>query len=665
MATVSSSNPTVDEPRNFSAPLSVVVVGNGPVGFRFLKSLRAAQPPEAIHVTCFGEEPRVAYDRVKLTEYLSKQDEAALQYRPPSWYDEQQINLHTQDPVVAIDRESRIVHSKSGRQASYHKLVLATGSRPFVPEIPGTSMEGIFVYRTIDDLKRIQTKSAECRRAIVLGGGLLGLEAANALKALKVNVSLVEMAAVLMPKQLDTAGASILLQKVKASGINVHLQKRTEKISRIPEGILVQFSGGESLITDMVVISAGIQPRDELARSCELAVGKRGGIVVDDGLQTSDENIFAIGECAQHNDIVYGLAAPGFLMADVLSDRITGGTKLFVGSNEATRLKLAGANVFFSGDYLDDTRSTVLKWKSGQSYLKLLVQSGRLVGATGIGNITAQERLQDAISNQRRIHWWHRNRFESTGCLWKIREDQSLSEWPTTTVICQCTGVTLGSLTLAREQGCQTFEAIKEKTNAASVCGSCSPLLKQFLSEKPEYVGMQVGHVATACLSLLAVVVLGLLISMPPIAAPNSVQDETSWMQMLIADQFWKQVTGYSALGVLALSLLLTIRKRTSWLKRFHFNSLRNVHVALATLALLVIVLHTGFHKGSNLNLILFSTFLIASISGSAVGFVAGIEPRLPIALRSIRRPLTFIHILCLWPLPVLIAFHVAAVYWL
>ena len=642
-----------------------MVIGNGPVGFRFLKSLRAAQSSAEVQITCFGEEPRVAYNRVNLTEYLDQQDEAALQYRPPTWYDTQQIRLHTNDPVIAIDREAKIVASKSGRQAHYDKLVLATGSRPFVPAIPGTSMDGIFVYRTIDDLKRIQKKSADCQRAIVLGGGLLGLEAANALKALKLNVSIVEMAAVLMPKQLDTIGASVLLQKVKASGMSVHLQKRTEKISRIPEGILVQFAGGESLITDMVVISAGIRPRDELAKGCELTVGKRGGIVVNDALQTSDENIFAIGECAQHNDIVYGLAAPGFLMADVLADRFLGGTRSFAGSNEATRLKLAGANVFFSGDYLDDTRATILKWKSGQSYVKLLVKSGRLVGATGIGEIAAQERLQDAISNRRRLHWWHRNRFEATGCLWKICEDQSIADWPPTTVICQCTGVTLGTLTLAREQGCQTFEALKEQSNAASVCGSCSPLLKLFLNEEPEYVGLQLGHILTACLSVLAVIILSLFIAMPPTAAPDSVQDQQSWMQILIADQFWQQVTGYSAISVLAISLLLTIRKRTSWLKKFQFNSFRILHVALATLALLIVVLHTGFHKGSNLNLILFSTFTIASISGAAVGFFAGIEPRLPIALRRIRKPLTFVHILCLWPLPVLIAFHVAAVYWL
>lgn len=645
--------------------MSVVVVGNGPVGFRFLKSLRNIQAGKEIQLTCFGEEARVAYDRVNLTDYLANLDERSLQYRSKTWYADQNITLHTADPVISIDREAKVVRSKSGKAIAYDRLVLATGSRPFVPDIPGTSTDSIFVYRTIEDLQRIRDKAKECRRAVVLGGGLLGLEAANALKGLKLDVSLIEMAAVLMPRQLDTAGAAVLLRKVKTSGINVHLQKRTQKISRIPDGILVQFAGGESIVTDMVVISAGIRPRDELAKDCELAVGQRGGIVVDDSLQTSDPNIFAIGECAEHNEIVYGLAAPGFLMADVLSDRIAGGQRLFSGSNEATRLKLVGVNVFFSGDYLDDTRSTTLKWKTDQSYLKLLIQSGRLVGATAVGEVAAQERLQDAISNKRRVYWWHRNRFESTGCLWKVDENQSVADWPSTTVICQCTGVTLGALTLAREQNCHTLEAIKEKTNAASVCGSCSPLLQQFLNKKPEFTGLQRNHVATAIVSLIATAVIAMLIVLPPISAPNSVQDPLSVMQTLIGDQFWKQVTGYSTVAVLTASLLLTIRKRTGWLQRLQFVSLRVVHVVLATTALLMVVLHTGFHRGSNLNFALFSTFIVASATGSAVGLVSGIEPRLPIGLRRIRRPITLFHILCLWPLPVLIAFHIVAVYWL
>lgn len=644
---------------------SIVVVGNGPVGFRLLKELVEHDWHHQCRITVFGEEPRVAYDRVNLTRYLTASDQLSLRYESRQWYQDHGIDLHTGDSIVGIDRQQQHVQSKSGRIVDYDHLVLATGSRPFIPPIPGIDLEGVFAYRTIDDLQKIKTYAGSCRRAIVLGGGLLGLEAAAALQSLHLSVSVVEMASVLMPRQLDNKGAEVLQKTIESKQVNVYLQKRTEKMTRIPEGLLVQFQDGESLIADMIVVSAGIRARDELARDCELPVGQPGGIVVDDCLQTDDPKISAIGECAQHNGTVYGLAAPGYRMASVLANRLRGQDASFSGCHEATRLKLVGVNVVFCGDYLDTTAAQALVYLQQDTYSKLVIREGRLVGAILVGDVAQQPRLEEAVANRRRMFWWHRNRFESSGRLWKDEDSEKVSDWPPQAIVCSCMGVTRGCLTLARESGCKTVDDLIQKTQASTVCGSCRPLLQQLVGEAPAIPVFDLPQKLLSGTSLGALALLSLLVFAAPIALPDSVQTALTFQQTLITDFTWKQVTGYSMTVLALLSVLMTVRKRSSWLQKLDFRGLRVVHVISATAALAVLVAHTGFHKGHHLNLWLFWSFLLASLSGSFVGVVTGAEAQLPLVVRSWKRPLTFVHILCLWPLPLLIAFHIVAVYWL
>ena len=644
---------------------SIVVIGNGPVGFRFVESLVDYQLLGNFRVSIFGEEPRPAYDRVNLTKFLDDASPDSLQYKPRSWYEEHNILLHTNDPVVSIDRQQKTVRSKSGRSVSYDRLVLATGSRPFIPPIPGIDLPGVFAYRTIDDLASIRDYATGCRRAVVLGGGLLGLESAHALAKLKLNVFVVEMASVLMPRQLDNAGAELLKKMIESARIQILLQRQTEKITWIDEGLHVQFSGGESVVVDMVVVSAGIRPRDELARDCELPVGKRGGIVVDDHLQTADPGIYAIGECAEHKETVYGLVAPGFQMATTLVDRLRGTDAAFPGSNEATRLKLVGINVVFVGDYLDPSGVTIYTWAKHDCYAKLIVRSGRLVGMIGVGEVPQFERLKQAIDQRERLYWWNTNRFEASGKIWQKDAVNSVESWPLATVVCSCHGVTRGCLTAARERGCMTVEAIAADTKATTACGSCLPLVQQFAGQTPSETAQDSTALWVGGFSVSAMILLVCLVFAAPIDLPTSVQTAATLWQTLVTNVFWKQVTGYSLLALAVISLVISVRKRTAFLQRFRFTSLRVIHVALATAALAVLIAHTGFHRGSNLNFVLFSTFIAASLTGSVVGIVAGTESRLPKQLRVFRRPLTLLHILCLWPLPLLIGFHIVSVYWL
>ncbi len=296
---------------------SVVVIGNGMVGHRFCERLVEYDVDRSLQMVTFCEEPRPAYDRVNLTKYFEHRDAGHLQLARLEWYAENGITLHVGDRALAIDRERRVVVSDCGREVAYDAIVLATGSAPFVPSVPGVEKEGIFVYRTIEDLERILAYSPKATRAAVMGGGLLGLEAAKAVRDLGVETHVVEFASRLMPRQIDEAGSRALREKIESLGVKIHLNKSTEEFLGNGKVEGLAFADGGVLEVDMVVISAGIRPRDELARACGLEVGPRGGIVVDDSLCTSDPDIFAIGEVALHRGMIYGLVAPGYEMADV------------------------------------------------------------------------------------------------------------------------------------------------------------------------------------------------------------------------------------------------------------------------------------------------------------------------------------------------------------
>lgn len=661
----STSSVDAEQPPVVPAQLSTVVVGNGPVGFRFIRDLVERQPLGHRKLVVFGEEPTPAYDRVNLTSFLDSEEPDSLQYEPASWYEANGIRLHTSDAVTQIDRSAKQVHSASGRVVAYDQLVLATGSRAFVPPVPGTDLQGVFAYRTIDDLAKIRTAAEGSRRAVVLGGGLLGLEAADALKRLGLQVFVVEMAPVLMPRQLDNKGADLLRKMVESQQIKILTQRQTQKIARIDEGLHVQFSNGESVVVDLVVVAAGIRPRDELARECELSIGERGGIVVDNGLQTSDPHIFAIGECAVHDGTIYGLAAPGFRMATTLADRLRGTEAAFFGSNEATRLKLIGTNVVFAGDYLDLSDSSTITHETPEAYTKLILRRNRLVGMIGVGPVLQQDRLQEAIDQQRRIYVWQRKRFQKSGRLWSSDGAGSVATWPPQSMICSCNGVTRGDLTSASERGCLNVESLAACTGATTSCGSCLPLVQQFAGQARVTGKTSRADKAVAGLSAISLVLLGLLIFAPPVTFPTTVQTAVTIWHSLLQDSFWKQVTGFSLTALLLASLLITVRKRTRILKKVGYASIRVVHVALATVALAVLIAHTGFHRGSNLNFALFTVFVAASLTGSIVGLLVGTETRLPVRFRILRRPMTLGHIFFLWPLPVLIVFHIITVYYL
>lgn len=473
------------------AEQTVIIIGNGMMSFRLCQKLVECGAIGQLEIVVFGEEPRPAYDRVHLTELFSGKTAEDLTFAPAEWYADHGIALYLGDPIVEINTDDCIVRAASGLRVAYDRLVFATGSRPFVPPIPGVDLPGVFVYRTVEHLAAIMEYSRGIKRAAVIGGGLLGLEAAKAAFDLGLAVDVVEFAPGLMPRQLDAAGAALLKEKIEALGVRVHLNKQTLKIVDAPPADattdkgerILHFADGGNLAVDMVVISAGIRPRGELAGAAGVELAKNGGIIVDDHLTTSDPRIFAVGECAVHRGTTFGLAFPGYKMVENLVDNLLGGTATFEGADVSAKLKLMGVAVASLGQHDDRelTNTTVNSFLAHGMYRKVVMRDGRIIGAVAVGEWENLDRVREAIDQPRVVSFWDMRRFRSTGNLWLKSESPPVAEWAADALVCGCMRVNRGTLTLAQLDGCGTVEDLCARTSAGTMCGSCKPLLAELL----------------------------------------------------------------------------------------------------------------------------------------------------------------------------------------
>ncbi|WP_035849122.1 nitrite reductase large subunit NirB [Kitasatospora azatica] len=468
----------------------LVLVGHGMVGQRFLEALFEQPTTGQSHrwrVTVLAEEPRPAYDRVHLTSWFSGTTAEELSLCSAEFVEQHGIDLRLGDPATAIDREARTVTTRSGSVLSYDALVLATGSYPFVPPVPGHDAQGCHVYRTIEDLEAITAGAAGATVGAVVGGGLLGLEAAGALRAMGLQTHVVEFAPRLMALQVDDGGGAVLRRKIEDLGVQVHTGAGTQRIEAGPDGQVrsMALSDGSELAVDLVVFSAGVRPRDQLARDCGLSVGERGGIAVDRHCRTSDPQIWAIGECALAVDgRVYGLVAPGYAMADTVARELTGSSAEFTGADMSTKLKLLGVDVASFGDALGATEGSVeVLYADSRAgvYKKLVVSAdGRLLGGVLVGDADSYATLRPlAIS-----------RAELPAPAEQLLLPAAAGSGgplvlPDEAVVCSCHNVTKGSIRAAvSEQGLHTVPEVKKCTKAGTGCGSCIKLLDSIVAEE-------------------------------------------------------------------------------------------------------------------------------------------------------------------------------------
>ena len=389
-------------------PETIVVIGNGMVGLRFCERLVEYDLNRRYRIVTFCEEPRAAYDRVGLTSFFAHRDAEKLMLARREWYERVGIKLHLGDRACTIDRDCKTVVSSRGVEIAYDRIVMATGSYPLVPPIPGIRKKGVFVYRTIEDLQHIIQYAEHSKACAVIGGGLLGLEAAKAAFDLDLETHVIEFASRLMPRQVDDAGSETLVRKIEELGVHVHLSSGVQEVYGDRKVERIKFTTGESIDCEMIIVSAGIRPRDELAQECGLALGEHGGIQVNDRLQTSDSDIFAIGECTFHNGMIYGLMAPGWEMAEIVAANLCGDDRRFGGTDVSRKLKLMGVDVASFGDYetSDETVcSTVFSDPVAGTYRRLVFSKdgnhlvgGILIGdAADYGTLLSYVRSQEAL----------------------------------------------------------------------------------------------------------------------------------------------------------------------------------------------------------------------------------------------------------------------------
>jgi len=475
----------------------LIVIGNGMVGQNFLEGMVDTGGVDRYDIITFCEEPRPAYDRVHLSEYFSGKTAEDLSLVTLSFFSDHGITIHIGDKVDTIDRAGKLAISANGLEIPFDKLVIATGSYPFVPPITGHEREGCYVYRTIEDLDKIVAGSKSSKIGTVVGGGLLGLEAAKALKDLGLETHVVEFAPRLMAVQIDDGGGAMLRRKIEALGVSVHTGKNTSKIDAGQTcRHKMNFVDGEELETDLVVFSAGIRPRDDIARQCGLKIGQRGGIKINDWCQTSDANIYAIGECALWNGQIFGLVAPGYQMARTVASQLTHGNNSFTGADMSTKLKLMGIDVASVGDAHAQTVGACCYTYTDEpnEIYKRIVVSGdntRLLGAVLVGDATQYGTLLQYCLNGIELPEY------PDDLILPSRESTTTiglgpDALPTSAQICSCYDVSKGQICTAIENGCTNIPALKAETNASTGCGGCSALLKSLLDSELAKRGIEV-----------------------------------------------------------------------------------------------------------------------------------------------------------------------------
>lgn len=476
----------------------LVVVGGGMVAQRLVEALRDRDAAGTWRITVLAEEPRRPYDRVALTSYFSGRDADDLALGDPALWDDPLVTLVRDDAVVVLDRDARTVTTAHGRTEHYDHLVMATGSSAWVPPLEGADLPGVFVYRTVDDVAELRgyvEKLSQDRvvKGAVLGGGLLGLEAAGALQALGAKTTVLQVGTHLMSAQIDLGGGEALRRLINQLGVGVRLNAMTTRIRPHRRGGVgrLELADGGRVDADVVVIAAGVRPRDELGRACDLAIGARGGIVVDDTCLTSDPSISAVGEVACIQGACIGLVAPGYAMAEITADRLLGGSSTFPGADTATKLKLSGVDVASFGDAFGETPGALeIVWADPVAgvYKKLVMSDDarKLLGGVLVGDASAYASLRPMLGRE----------LPGDPAAFLLPEGGGGApelELPDDAGVCSCNNVSAGTIRGAvTEHECTDLGAVKACTRAGTSCGSCLPLVKKLMTTELTKQGVTV-----------------------------------------------------------------------------------------------------------------------------------------------------------------------------
>lgn len=646
----------------------VVIIGNGPVGLHAARLLLLEKAP--YQVVLYGSEQHRPYNRVKLSSVLAGiVDWSLLESDIPD-------DNNIKDKLVKrygitieeIDVVNKKVLDSKGMSQSFDKLIIATGSSPHIPQIEGINLKGRFTLRSIDDVNELLARQISSRHTVILGGGLLGIEAARAMQRWHTNVTVIEHASHLLSRQLDDSSGQMLEDLIKETGIDIVTNDGLKTINGDKKISSLTLRSGREIPCDTLIVATGIVPNKSLALLSGLAVGR--GIKVNDQMQTSAPDVYAVGECTEHNGKVYGLVAPGLEQAGVAVHNITGGERSFYkGTIAASRLKVIDHEVLSVGAVGEDARRGygrvhVFSEPETGIYRKIVVHRNKLVGALSLGKWDEAARVQTHALQKKLLLPWQTLRFKLTGQLWPEQDTPGVCEWPASATVCQCTGVSRGAISNAVTQGAQTAEQVTELTGASSVCGSCRPLVCELLGESslPEKHKNSKVLTSTAIFGFL----LSLLFFLPTqIPYVSEVQSPFQW-DWLWRDNLAKQVTGFSVLGLFSIGLFISLRKRFSKFQKLgNFDIWRVVHILLGSMALVGLLLHTGFRLGHGLNQWLMISFAGLILVGSVYTYLLGQQHQFsPTKYLVIKKRLLNWHIFLFWPVPILLGFHILKSYW-
>jgi len=644
--------------------LPVVVVGTGPVGMHVAQSFMRHDP--SIPIIIYGNEPWEPYNRVRLSMLLSGEAKFEdIQYKLDI-PDTSPLIQHQNCAIVKIDRDTNTVIDELGRIQSYSKLILAVGSSPHIPNFKGNDLRGVYTFRNMNDALHLQARTTRTRKVVVIGGGLLGIEAARAMQRLNTEVTVIEHSSRLMGRQLDDEAAAMLREYLMSLGIQILFQDGVKEISGTHSVEQVILRKGTKIDCDTVIVATGIKPNISIALESGISVAR--GIRVNDQMMTSDPDIYAVGECAEHREKIYGLVAPGLEQAKVATHSIMLGKSHYKGSIAATNLKVIDKPIFSMGrvgeeEFSLDLDEYVYRDSDRNIYRKIIVKRGRLVGALAIGSWQEQGRIQEGIHKELRIWPWQLLRFKQQGYLWPEQDSQSIANWPNGASVCNCTGVTRGQLTKAILQGHNTVDKLIACTGASSVCGSCRPLLQELTgsTEPPEKTR---GASVLVMSSVLFIITLIATVLFGPIPYTETAKADIAW------DALWrnntiKQISGYSILGLSLLALTISLRKRIKKICIGDFSLWRIFHVTVSILVIAALVTHTGFRLGNNLNQYLMISFMALIAIGSFSALMIAMSHKVDAVVgKQLRDSLVWGHILFFWPVPVLLAYHIFSSYY-
>lgn len=645
----------------------ICVIGAGPAGIRFCAELLKRDP--LADITVFGNEPYAPYNRVQLSSLLAG-DISYEEITTPLPSPHKHPNFHLYVCTIhGIDHANKILTDSHNNPYHYDKLVIATGSRPHVPNILGTEKEGVYTFRSLKDAESLYSRTSRARHIVVVGGGLLGIESAKALARLNTQVTLVQQGPRLMNRQLDDEAAGKLEHLLREQGITIITDSGVREILGNGRVAGVITRDKTHIVCDTVLLCAGIKPNIEIARAAKIIVGK--GIIVDDQLQTSANDVYAIGECSEHRGALYGLANPGFEQAAVLANNLHNDRNpcpaQYLGSLEISRLKVIGAPICSMGEIADLTKHPFqnefkYRHKKNKLYRKIVTRKGRLIGAVSFGDWDETRRVQEAYQTNRRIWPWQVIRFLATGKLFSSTND-NINLWPRSAIVCQCNAITQGELIDALASGKDSLTRLQESTKAGTVCGSCKPLLLSLVGSNAA-AEKEKAWFTTLAVSIMVLIIGAAIIGLPEMQISNSVQNP-NFLENIWNDKFWKQVTGFSLLGMSALGLLMSLRKKMTLFKFGDYAWWRLLHIILGLACVIVLILHTGFHLGSNFNQILMFNFIGVLTMGSVAGALISLNHKMSASYsHKLRKLWIWIHILLTWPLPALIGFHILTVYY-